>query len=180
VTTSVVVVVVVFALFVRSLSLSMGFALLFVLFSVSVRGVRSVELVQYLYRLGFWLVFDPIYTSLHPSLIDRHLPSFRELVCEASSLDRLPTLSVLSLASPSGLPSSLSRPHRLHVLASEAPTRTIPRRHRVTADHSFSGTTPGGATPGPPSACIWRPRASSRPLTTLDVLEVPRFWNVEE
>jgi hypothetical protein len=38
--------------------------------------------------LGFWLSFDPIYTSLHPSLIDRHLPSFRELVCEASSLDR--------------------------------------------------------------------------------------------
>jgi hypothetical protein len=52
VTTSVVDVVVVFALFVRSLSLTMGFALflvrLFVLFSVSVRGVRSVELVQYI------------------------------------------------------------------------------------------------------------------------------------
>jgi hypothetical protein len=52
VTTSVVDVVVVFALFVRSLSLTMGFALflvrLFVLFSLSVCGVRSEELVQYI------------------------------------------------------------------------------------------------------------------------------------
>jgi hypothetical protein len=67
VTISVVVVVVAFALFVRSLSLSMGFALFLVrsLFSVgpwgSVRRARSV------YRLGFWLWFDPIYT-LHTHL----------------------------------------------------------------------------------------------------------------
>jgi hypothetical protein len=47
----------------------------------SFSGVRSLD------RLGFLLSFDPIYTSLHPSLIDRHLPSSRELVCEESSLD---------------------------------------------------------------------------------------------
>jgi hypothetical protein len=62
------------------LSLSTRFlcrrGLLFVvrsLFSVgpwgSVRGVRSVH------RLGFWQSFDPIYTSLHTSLIVRHFPS---------------------------------------------------------------------------------------------------------
>jgi hypothetical protein len=56
--------------------------------SLSVRGVRSVGLVQYI-DWGFWLSFDPIYTSLHTSSIDRHLLSFCELVCEESSLDRL-------------------------------------------------------------------------------------------
>jgi hypothetical protein len=52
VTTSVVVVVVVFACsLVRSLSLSMGFDLFLVRsLSLSARGVRSVGLVQYLYR----------------------------------------------------------------------------------------------------------------------------------
>jgi hypothetical protein len=85
VTTGVVHVVVFALLFARFLC---RWGLLFLvrsLFSVgpwgSVSGVRSV------YRFGFWLSFDPIYTSLHPSLIDRHLPCFRELVCEASSLD---------------------------------------------------------------------------------------------
>jgi hypothetical protein len=90
VTTSDVVVVVVFALFVRSLSLWMGFGLFLVrsLFCVdpwgSVSRARSVGID---WGSG-WLLFDPIYTSLHTSLIDRHLLSFRELVCEESSLDR--------------------------------------------------------------------------------------------
>jgi hypothetical protein len=47
---------------------------LFVLFSSrSVGGVRSVGLVQY--RLGFWLSFDPIYTSLHTHHPPPILPS---------------------------------------------------------------------------------------------------------
>jgi hypothetical protein len=69
VTTSVVVVVVVFAVLVRSLSLSMGFAL----FSVRslLVSARSVSGARSVYRLGV-LSFDPIYTSLHTFLIDRH------------------------------------------------------------------------------------------------------------
>jgi hypothetical protein len=56
---------------------------------------------------------------------------------------------------------------------------TIPRHHRVTAEYSFPGTTTGGATRGLPPAYLERP-ASSPPLTTLDVLEVPWFWKVGE
>jgi hypothetical protein len=45
----------------------------------SVRGARSV------YRLAFWLSFDPIYTSLHTSLLDRHF--LREFVWRLLSTD---------------------------------------------------------------------------------------------
>jgi hypothetical protein len=103
VTTSVVDVVVVFALFVRSLSLTMGFALflvrLFVLFSLSVRGVRSVELVQY---IDWSSGCRSIQSTLHfTSSIDHHLPSFRELVCEASSLDTSRVCKILLALFPS-------------------------------------------------------------------------------
>jgi hypothetical protein len=56
-------------------------------FSFSVGPWGSISGARSVYRLGFWLSFDPIYSSLHTSSIDRHLPSFRELVCEESSLD---------------------------------------------------------------------------------------------
>jgi hypothetical protein len=83
------------------------------LFSVglwgSVCGARSV------YRLGFWLLFDPIYTSLHTSLIDRHLPSFRELVCEESSLDRSSILLIRPQSHSRSLTHSLTNsPARNH------------------------------------------------------------------
>jgi hypothetical protein len=42
----------------------------------------------------------------------------------------------------------------------------------ITDDHSLSGTTPGGATPGLPSLSLERPRASSPPRITLDVVLV--------
>jgi hypothetical protein len=52
-------------------------------------SIRSVEFDQYIDWGSDSCSFDPIYTSHHPSSIDHHLPSFRELVCEASSLDKL-------------------------------------------------------------------------------------------
>jgi hypothetical protein len=45
----------------------------------------------------------------------------------------------------------------------------------ITNDHSLSGTTPGGASPGLPSDNPSRPSASSPSQTTLDGIEVPRF-----
>jgi hypothetical protein len=42
----------------------------------------------------------------------------------------------------------------------------------ITNDHSLAGTTPGGATPGHPSAYLERPRASSPSWMTLDVVLV--------
>jgi hypothetical protein len=53
--------------------------------SLSVGGVRSVDLVQY---IDWGSGCCSIQSTLHfTSSIDHHLPSFRELVCGSSSLD---------------------------------------------------------------------------------------------
>jgi hypothetical protein len=45
-------------------------------FSFSVGPGGSVSGARSVYRLGFWLLFDPIYSrALHTSLIVRHFPS---------------------------------------------------------------------------------------------------------